>query len=93
LPDDIDDKDKYLAIPSEHDLGLGKSLALAFVRQFLPDDLQEVHRYFSRRGAYARFKDLLHHRGAIDQWYKFEAAAEEEALREWCKDNAIDLIE
>jgi hypothetical protein len=31
LPDDIDDSDRYLAVPSQRDLGLGRRLALAFV--------------------------------------------------------------
>src|SRR6266536_5589275 len=52
--------------------------------QFLPDDFDEVRQIFSSRGAYARFKDLLDRRGALDHWYDFEAKAEERALRTWC---------
>ena len=77
LPDDIDDSEKYVPIPDKRELDLGKPLALDFTRQFLPDDFDEVRQIFSRRGAYARFKDLLDRRGALDQWYDFEAKAEE----------------
>ena len=59
------------------ELDLGKPLALDFARQFLPGDFDDVRQFFSRRGAYARFKDLLDRRGVLDQWYDFEAKAEE----------------
>ena len=91
LPDDIDDGEKFLPIPDKRDLDLGKPLALDFARQFLPGDFGDVRQFFSRRGAYARFKDLLARRGALDQWYEFEAKAEESALRTWCGLNSIKV--
>lgn len=91
LPDDVDDSDKFLPIPDKRDLDLGKPLALDFARQFLPGDLDDVRQFFSRRGAYVRFKDLLARRGALDQWSEFEAKAEESALRMWCDLNSIEL--
>lgn len=91
LPDDIDDEEKYVRIPDKRELELGKPLALDFVGQFLPDDLAEVQGIFRRRGAYARFKDLLVRRGTLDQWYGFESKAEESALRRWCDLNSIEV--
>jgi hypothetical protein len=91
LPDDIDDNEKFLQIPDKKELDLGKPLALGFIREFLPDDLDDVRQFFSGKGAYARFKDLLHRRGLLDQWYAFEAKAEERALREWCDLNSIEV--
>ncbi len=93
LPEDIEDSAKYLPIPSKHDLDLGKPLVLAFAREFLPDDFDHVRSIFSRQGAYARFKDLLRHRRALDQWDAFEAKAQEEALRAWCRENGIELAD
>ena len=93
-PDDIDDnEEKYIAIPNKRELGLGKRLAFAFVQEFLQRDLDQVQRIFSRKGAYATFKDLLMRRGALDQWYAFETKAEDEELRKWCELNDIELIE
>ena len=46
---------------------------------------------FDRRGAYARFKDLLLRKKALDRWYDFEAKATEAALREWCEINGITI--
>jgi hypothetical protein len=91
LPDDIDDNEKFLQIPDKRELDLGKPLALDFAREFLPGDFDDVRQFFSGRGAYARFKDLLHRRGSLDQWYDFEAKAEEKALREWCELNSIEV--
>ena len=91
LPDDIDDDDKYIQIPDKRELDLGEVLVFDFVDQFLPDDFNEVQRIFGRRGAYARFKELLVQRGVLDQWYDFESKAEEQALREWCGLNSIEV--
>ena len=91
LPDDIDDSEKFLPIPDKRELDLGKPLALDFARQFLPGDFDNVRQFFSGRGAYARFKNLLDRRGVLDQWYDFEAEAEERALRMWCDLNSIEV--
>lgn len=91
LPDDIDDDEKYIAIPDKRELELGKPLVFDFVRQFLPDDYNEVQTIFRRKGAYARFKDLLVRRAMLDEWYDFESKAEESALRSWCGHNSIEV--
>jgi hypothetical protein len=90
LPDDIDDE-KYIEIPHKNELDLGKPLVMAFVREFLPDEFEQVHQIFRRRGAYGRFKSLLVRKGALDRWYDFSAKAEEAALRAWCEENSIEL--
>jgi hypothetical protein len=36
LPDDIEDGEKYIAIPDKRELGLDTQLVFAFTRQFLP---------------------------------------------------------
>ncbi len=91
FPDDIDDSEKFLPIPDKKELDLGKPLALDFAREFLPDDFDDVRQFFSSKGAYARFKDLLHRRASLDRWYDFEAKAEERALRLWCELNSIEV--
>ena len=56
LPEDIEDEEKYLRIPDQRDLDLGKPLVLDFAREFLPDDFDTVRDIFRKRGAYAKFK-------------------------------------
>jgi hypothetical protein len=65
LPEDLEDGEKYIALPSKHDLDLGKHLVLNFARDILPDDFDRTRDIFGKRGAYSRFKDLLDHRGAF----------------------------
>ena len=91
LPEDVEDDEKYIAIPEKRELGLGKPLALDFAREFLPDDFDEVRYMFSKRGAYQKFKALLTQRDALDRWYDFESKATEQALREWCELNSIEV--
>jgi len=92
LPDDIDDEEKYVALPDKRELGLGKPLVLDFARQFLPGDFDDVRYFFSKRGGYSKFKALLARRGAIDRWHAFEAKATEQALRDWCALHSIEIV-
>lgn len=93
LPDDVGDSDKFLQIPDKREFDLGRPLVLDFAREFLVDDFEDVRQFFAQKGAYARFKGLLERRGALDQWYAFEAKAEEGALRAWCEANGIELAD
>jgi hypothetical protein len=93
LPEDIGDEGKYIALPDKRELGLGKPLALSFACEWLPNDVDEISSIFDRRRAYSNFKDLLVRRQAIDRWYAFEAKATDEALRDWCEFNSIELLD
>jgi len=85
IPEDIDDPDRYAEIPAQRDLDPGKRLVLQFAAGHLPDDYEKVESSFSRKGAYARYKDLLEERGKLEEWYRYEQAAVEEALVEWAE--------
>jgi hypothetical protein len=91
IPDDIDDESKYVALPGKRDLGLGKPLALAFAREHLPEDFDDVREIFGKRGAYRRFHDLLIRRDARDRWFAFEAEETARALKEWCAEMEIEV--
>ena len=51
LPDDIEADQSYLAIPDKRELDLGKPLLLDLVREFLPNDFNQVRQIFSKSGA------------------------------------------
>jgi len=89
LPDDLGTSDRYIAVPHKNDLGLGRRLALTFADREMPDSCDIVAGFFRRRGAYARFKDLLATRGLLQQWYETENQAAEEALLGWCEENGV----
>jgi hypothetical protein len=86
LPDDLEASDRYIAVPHKKELDLGRRLALRFARRELPDDCETIAGFFRRRGAYARFKDLLERRGMLSRWYEHGEMATGEALLVWCDD-------
>lgn len=80
-------------MPDKRDLDLGKKLVLDFVFSHIPDENEFVESVFRKRGAYARYKDLLVRKGLLEIWYEFENNAQKKALREWCKDKGIELTD
>lgn len=93
LPENIDDEDRYVPVPGQRDLELGKPLALEFARTHLPACYEQVRDIFSHRGAYARFKDLLERHQSLDAWHQWETEQTRQALRTWCADNGITLTD
>jgi hypothetical protein len=89
IPDDIDDVDKYVAIPHKNDLDLGTRLAIRFADEHLADAGDDVQELFRHKGAYRRFRNLIERRGVLQQWYDFEDKSKKEALHRWCEDNGI----
>lgn len=91
LPDDLEENENYISIPHKNDLDLGRNLVFDFVAANLPDAFEKVRSIFSSKGAYARYKDLLEYTGQLEAWYDFENKATEQALRQWCNDNDIEV--
>jgi hypothetical protein len=91
--DEDDDADGYISVPHKNDLDLGRRLVQRFVRQEMPRDYDTVDDIFRRRGAYGRFKDLLQTRRMLERWYEFEERAKQDALRAWCEENGIQLVD
>ena len=92
-PEDLEESDRYIAVPNKSDLGLGRSVALQFAEDQLPHEFQTVRRFFAGPGAYGRFKDLLAVHGQLDAWYAFEAQCAERAVLEWCESQEIKAIQ
>jgi hypothetical protein len=91
VPDDIDDGTLYVQVPSKVDLDLGKNLALSFAKERMPSSFEQVYGFFHKRGAYAKFKDLLQRQDRLQDWYDYEARAMNDALRAWCEENELTL--
>ncbi len=91
IPDEIWEADETLKIPHKNDFDLGLRLVFRFVDEFMTDDYNRVQTIFSRRSAYAYYKDLLADRGLLDAWYTYENAATQKAIREWCVDEGLEL--
>ena len=49
VPADIEDSDRYLAVPHKNDLDLGRRRAISFVEQLLPNEYDTVVANFHKR--------------------------------------------
>ena len=85
------DWDTCIEIPHKNDLDLGHRLVFEFMESHLPNGYHRVQQIFGRRGAYGRFKDFLESTGLLQSWYDFENRREEQALRDWCEENGIEI--
>ncbi len=91
LPDDLYENEKYVEIPDKREFGLGKQLALEFVQQNLPTELDRVYSIFQSRGAYSRYKELLDEKGLLEKWYEFEQESLKNAVIQWCNEHGIKV--
>jgi len=93
--DEIDDDDldwnNCIAIPHRNDLDMGQELVFEFVKNHLVDEYDRVRQIFKKRGAYGNFKNLLESKDLLQDWYDFENQQEGWALRQWCKENGIEI--
>ena len=85
LPDDVDDATLFCSVPHKNDLDLGRALAYRYVEARMPQEYRTVQEIFHRRGAYARYKDLLQRSGHLESWYEYERSAIESALLVWAE--------
>jgi hypothetical protein len=90
-PADLETSDEYLALPDKRELGLGRDLVFDFTSEFMEEEWETVRNYFSRSGAYRRFKDLLIDKGKLDDWHAFEEQRTRQALSEWCAAQGLEL--
>lgn len=93
LPSDAHDEALYAPVPHKQDFDLGQRLIFRFIDAHAPDGYEEVRGFFSRRGAYGRYKDFLERRGLLDGWYEYEELARETALKEWAQAEGFEIVE
>ncbi len=91
LPEDFYERHDYIEIPHKNDLDLGQSLVWQFVNEEIPGLTDKIRGFFSRRGAYSRYKSFLEEIGLLQRWYDFENERQTKVIREWCEENDIKL--
>ncbi len=91
LPEDIYENDDYIEIPHRNDLDLGQHLVWQFVNREIPGLADTVRGFFSRRGAYSKYRSFLEGIGLLKKWNEFEDTRTKETLKEWCKENGIEI--
>lgn len=92
-PPDAEDESLYLVVPSRKELDLGRSLALQFAAEHLPERLPEIRGFFGRPGAYGKFKNTLDAAGSLEAWHAYESAGVDAALRAWAAANDVELVD
>ena len=90
-PEDIEESDKYKLLPHKRELGLGKSLAIEFSEEYLPNKVGTIHKVFSSRGAYSAFKEILEDNSLLENWYAYEKEATQKALVQWCNEVGLEV--
>jgi hypothetical protein len=93
IPEEVRESDSAVEIPHQKDLELGRNLVFAFAESLPPEDYDHVRDIFRRKGAYSRYKAFLESKGLLQKWYDFENEAQEKAIRAWCKDHQIELVD
>ena len=93
IPEGLLDSEDAIEIPRKNELCLGTELVFSFVDSKFPNDYEKVQDIFNNRGAYSRFKDFLESKGLVKDWYAFENESQEKAVRKWCKDSEVKLID
>jgi hypothetical protein len=91
IPPDVDDSERYWSVPHRQDLGLAGHLELKFVQEQIPAQFAVAEDFFHRRGAHAKFHDLVAKAGMQAQWRRYEHDATEQALRKWAHDEGLAL--
>ncbi len=93
LPEDIDNEEKYLPMPTSRDLELGSRVVFRFAEQELNADEKEwVFDIFRSKGAYRKFRSFLENRNYTKKWYAFEESEQRRALQEWCEQHGLEMI-
>ena len=91
LPEDFYERHDYIEIPHKNDLDLGQRLVWQFVNTEIPGLADKIKGFFSRRGAYSKYKSFLEEIGLLKKWFEFEETSTKETLKEWCNENDIKL--
>ena len=91
LPEDIYENNDYIEIPHKNDLDLGQHLVWQFVNREIPGLADTISGFFSRPGAYSKYKSFLEEIGLLKKWFEFEETSTKETLKEWCNENDIKL--
>ncbi len=91
IPKNMNAPGKYIEIPHKNDLDLGKDLVYQYIKKYLPEHYDTVWKIFGKKGAYSRYKQFLENLGKLEEWFKFENGVIDKTLRDWCKENEIEI--
>ena len=91
IPNDVDDVAKYALVPDRQELDLASGLVFRFAAQFLAEQYDEVRNTFRHKGAYGRFKEILHRQDSLEIWYAYSEERTMKALEIWCESEGLEI--
>jgi hypothetical protein len=92
-PEDLEESDQYVLVPTKRDFDLGVRLVMRFAGQEMATEYDDISKIFRRKGAYSRFKKFLERKGKLDAWYKYQQQETQEALEQWCESEGLTLTD
>ena len=90
-PEDWDTNDRYLVLPDQQELDLGSNTARRFVEAHLPEHRDTFRDFFSRKGAFRRWRQWLEQNHHLEAWYAFEAKDHQVAIRAWLAEQGVEV--
>lgn len=85
--------DGFMMLPSKYDLD-DYAIMEDFCCSIQDEDIRDrAFIAIKGRGAFSRFKDLMHHCDLIDDWYKYRNEKIKQQAMEWCTFNEIEYEE
>jgi hypothetical protein len=86
---EISETDNYLELPSQYDVHEYKIME-RFCHTVEEEKANyELLRAISGKGAFRRFKEVIHDFDIAKDWYEYKNKALKEIAKEWCEDNNI----
>lgn len=88
-----DDQQLFLALPTQFDVNeyqIMEAFCLSLDDEEMSDRLQRAIR---EKGAFRRFKDLIHRVDLTDRWFRYRDEARKEIVVRWCEDHGIAYVD
>ena len=91
--DETEYSEDNIEMPHKDDLDLGKRLVIDFTKECMPEEIEIVNDFFRKKGAYSGYNKWLEKNGLLEKWRQYESIRQDEALKKWCSEVGIEIIE
>lgn len=83
---------RYLRLPTKFDIH-EYHIMEEFIWTLEDERANKLECAIQGRGAFRRFKDMVHRMGILQQWYDFQTEYYRKLAVEWCNDNNLEFTE
>ena len=89
---DILTSDSYLELPSKYEIHEYRIMEQFCLSQSDDERREELYQGIKGRGAFRRFKELIHEHGIAEDWYRHRDEALKEIAIDWCDAHGVEYI-